>query len=161
MDTNVCQIRKEPVSELTGICDVLLVEDNPGDALLVQLGLQRETTRKILIENVVDGQEALDFLYRRDKYKDAPRPKMVFLDLNLPKVDGRDVLKVVKQDPELAAIPIVVLSTSESTIDIDSSYRYGANSYVVKPRELAETLAAISCCRVYWLETVRLQAGTS
>ncbi len=145
------------VLESAAICDILLVEDNPGDALLVQLGLQRESTREVFVVNVGDGQEALDFLYRRDKYKDAPRPKVVFLDLNLPKIDGRDVLKTVKQDSQLSTIPVVILSTSESSIDIDCSYRHGANSYIVKPRELAETLNTISRCRTYWLETVRLQ----
>jgi CheY-like chemotaxis protein len=143
------------------ICDILLVEDNPGDALLVRMGLQRETTRQLCVANVGDGEEALDYLYRRNKYKDAPRPKLVFLDLNLPKIDGRDVLKVVKQDADLATIPVVVLSTSESTADIDSSYRYGANSYIVKPRELTETLNTISLCRAYWLGVVRLQIPAS
>jgi CheY-like chemotaxis protein len=120
------------------------------------MGLQRETPRQIFVANVADGEEALDYLYRRNKYRDAPRPKVVFLDLNLPKIDGRDVLRTVKEDAELATIPVVVLSTSESKADIDSSYRHGANSYIVKPRELSETLNTISLCRAYWLEAVRL-----
>ncbi len=142
--------------EATNKCDILLVEDNPGDALLVQMGLQRETEHQVAVANVVDGEEALDFMYRRNKHKDAPRPKVVFLDLNLPKIDGREVLKTLKQDAELSAIPVVILSTSESTVDIDSSYRHGANSYIVKPRDLGQTLNTISLCRTYWLETVRL-----
>jgi CheY-like chemotaxis protein len=147
--------------ETAKICDILLVEDNPGDAYLVRLGLQREAKHEIFVANVADGEEALDFLYRRNKYSDAPRPKVVFLDLNLPKVDGRDVLKTVKQDAELATIPIVILSTSESRMDIDCSYRHGANSYIVKPRELTQTLNTISLCRTYWLDAVRLQVPTA
>ena len=145
--------------ESAAICDILLVEDNPGDALLVRLGLERESSREVFVVNVVDGQEALDYLYRRNKYKNAPRPKVVFLDLNLPKIDGRDVLKTVKQDIELSTIPVVILSTSESSTDIDCSYRHGANSYIVKPRELVETLNTISRCRAYWLDTVRLHVA--
>ncbi|MBV9266549.1 MAG: response regulator [Acidobacteriaceae bacterium] len=147
--------------ESAAICDILLVEDNPGDALLVRLGLQSEASREVSVVNVGDGQEALDYLYRRDKYKEAPRPKVVFLDLNLPKIDGREVLKAVKQDRNLSTIPVVILSTSESSTDIDSSYRHGANSYIVKPRELADTLSTISRCRTYWLDTVRLQVSTA
>ena len=143
--------------ERTDVCDILLVEDNPGDALLVRMALQRETKREVTVANVIDGEEALDFLFRRNKHKNAPRPKVIFLDLNLPKIDGREVLKAVKQDAELAAIPIVILSTSESSTDIESSYRHGANSYIVKPRDLGQTLNTISLCRTYWLETVRLQ----
>jgi CheY-like chemotaxis protein len=137
--------------------DVLVVEDDPGDALLVEMTLTSEPKTGISVAQVGDGQEALDFLYRRNKHAHAPRPDLVFLDLNLPKIDGREVLRTLKADADLSAIPVVVLSTSESPSDVEASYRAGANSYIVKPRDLNDTLEKIALCRSYWLDVVRLE----
>lgn len=136
---------------------VLVVEDNPGDALLLKMGLESEGKNDLSVRKVEDGEEALDFLYNRKQHAAAPRPALVFLDLNLPKVDGRDVLRMLKQDTQLSPIPVIVLSTSDSKADIETSYMYGANSYIVKPKNLEETLRTIALCKSYWLELVRLE----
>ncbi|HEX4808808.1 MAG TPA: response regulator [Bryobacteraceae bacterium] len=140
-------------------CDVLIVEDNPSDAFLIELGLGKDRPESISIRKVADGEEALNFLYNREQHIDAPRPAVVLLDLNLPKVDGRDVLRAIKGDPDLSRIPVVIFSTSESPHDVAASYQYGANSYIVKPKDLDDTLRIISLCRTYWLEVVRLETA--
>lgn len=139
-------------------CDILIVEDNPSDAFLIELGLGKDRRDSISIRKVADGEEALNFLYNREQHIDAPRPGIVLLDLNLPKIDGREVLRTIKGDPELSRIPVVILSTSESPQDVAASYQDGANSYIVKPKDLDDTLRIISLCRTYWLEVVRLEA---
>ena len=112
--------------------DVLLIEDDPGDELTT-----REAFEHNKISNTLhvahDGEEGLDFLYRREPYTDAPRPDLILLDLNLPKYDGRQLLETIKSDPELNHIPVVVLTTSSAEEDILRSYKLHANAYVTKP----------------------------
>ena len=117
--------------------DILLVEDNDGDARLVREVLL-QADNNVRIHRVNDGLEAMQFLRYQKPYLDAPRPNLILLDLNMPKMDGREVLVKVKEDPWLRTIPVIVLSTSEAEPDIVQSYKLLATSYVPKTNELAE-----------------------
>ncbi len=117
------------------LLDVLLIEDDPGDALMIREAFDHHDIRHNL-HHVADGVEAIRFLRREAEYADAPRPDLVLLDLNLPRMDGREVLRDVKGDPALRAIPVVVLTTSEADEDILRSYELHANAYVTKPVDL-------------------------
>ena len=114
---------------------VLLAEDDPGDVLMITEALER-TGRPRDIRVVGDGQEALDYLHRSGAYAGAPRPDLILLDLNMPRLDGRQALEAIKADADLRVIPIVVLTTSSAEADISSSYDRHANAYVTKPLEL-------------------------
>lgn len=105
---------------------------------------------------VRDGQEALDFLYRQGEYTEAPRPDLVLLDLNLPRYDGRQVLERIKTDPELALIPVVVLTTSSAEEDILRSYKLHANAYVTKPVDLEQFIGAVRQIDDFFVSVVRL-----
>jgi CheY-like chemotaxis protein len=135
--------------------DVLLVEDDPGDELMT-----REAFEDNKIGNQLhvarDGEEALDFLYRRGEYTDAPRPGLILLDLNLPKYDGRQVLEKIKSDPDLSHIPVVVLTTSSAEEDILRSYRLHANAYVTKPVDLDQFIRAVRQIDEFFVQVVRL-----
>ncbi|UDY22852.1 response regulator [Nocardioides sp. Kera G14] len=135
--------------------EVLLVEDDPGDELMTREAFEDNKIGNTL--NVArDGEEALDFLYRRGEHTDAPRPDLVLLDLNLPKYDGREVLQVIKSDPELSSIPVVVLTTSSSEEDILRSYKLHANAYVTKPVDLEQFIAAVRQIDEFFVTVVRL-----
>jgi two-component system, response regulator len=136
-----------------GAVDILLVEDNPHDAELTlrSLRAQRLVNRICLVE---DGAEALDFIFCRGRYANrtfAERPKVVLLDLKLPKVSGLEVLQALKQDERTRSIPIVVVSSSREDPDIAAAYALGANSYVVKPVDFEGFSAAVSTLGLYWL----------
>jgi CheY-like chemotaxis protein len=137
--------------------EILLVEDSPGD-----VNLTIEALRGARVANrlsvVGDGERALEFLRRQGSYRNAPRPDLVLLDLNLPLLDGRDVLAAVKSDPELQTIPVVVLTTSASDADVLRSYELHANSYVTKPVAFDEFIAAVRSIEGFWLSIVRLPA---
>ncbi|MFJ8844881.1 response regulator [Streptomyces cyaneofuscatus] len=135
--------------------EVLLVEDDPGDELMTREAFEDNKIRNTL-HVVRDGQEALDFLYRRGQYTDAPRPDLVLLDLNLPKYDGRQVLEQIKGDPELSLIPVVVLTTSSAEEDILRSYKLHANAYVTKPVDLDQFIAAVRQIDEFFVTVVRL-----
>jgi len=134
---------------------ILLVEDNPADARLTAEGLKRAKVMNQL-HIVEDGEEAIAFLRRDGRWADAPRPDIVFLDLNLPKMDGREVLSVVKSDPNLGHIPIVVLTSSDADADILKAYKAKANCYVKKPVMFQEFLSTIKLLDDFWLSVVRL-----
>src|SRR4029077_11458792 len=106
-----------------------------------------------------DGDEALDYLLRRGKHADAPRPGVVLLDLNLPGTDGREVLNEIKSHPDLKQIPVIVLTTSSDDRDVSACYRAGANSYVQKPVDLDGFMRAIERLNDYWFEVVILPKG--
>ncbi|NED82611.1 response regulator [Streptomyces sp. SID11233] len=135
--------------------EVLLVEDDPGDELMTREAFEDNKIRNTL-HVVRDGQEALDFLYRRGAHGEAPRPDLILLDLNLPKYDGRQVLEQIKQDPELALIPVVVLTTSSAEEDILRSYKLHANAYVTKPVDLDQFIAAVRQIDEFFVTVVRL-----
>jgi CheY-like chemotaxis protein len=134
---------------------ILLVEDNPGD---VRLTVEALRTAKVANElHVVgDGEAAIDYLRQRGRYTGAVRPDIVLLDLNLPRLDGRDVLDDIKSDPDLGSIPIVVLTSSAAEADIARSYELHANCFVSKPVDLAEFMGAVSSLEGFWLKIVKL-----
>jgi len=135
--------------------EVLLVEDDPGDEMMT-----REAFEDSKLANTLhvarDGLEALDFLYRRGEHADKPTPDLILLDLNLPKYDGRQVLEKIKNDPELAMIPVVVLTTSAAEEDILRSYKLHANAYVTKPVDLEQFMAAIRQIDEFFIAVVKL-----
>jgi CheY-like chemotaxis protein len=137
---------------------ILLVEDNRGDVRLT-----RETLRELGLEDALhvarDGVEAMDYLARRGAYADALRPGLILLDLNLPRKDGRAVLRELKEDSDLRRIPVVVLTTSHADEDVRNAYDLHANCYVTKPIELDEFLGALRAIVRFWLQTVRLPAS--
>ncbi|GGV24200.1 two-component system response regulator [Streptomyces longisporoflavus] len=135
--------------------DVLLVEDDPGDELMTREAFEDNKIRNNL-HVVRDGEEALDFLYRRGEYEGVPRPDLILLDLNLPKYDGRQVLEKVKSDPDLQDIPVVVLTTSAAEEDILRSYKLHANAYVTKPVDLDQFIAAVRQIDDFFVQVVRL-----
>lgn len=135
--------------------EILLVEDNPGDVDLTRDALEQG---KILnrLHVADDGLEALAFLRREGKYADAVRPDLILLDLNLPKMDGRELLAEVKQDPDLKRIPVVVLTTSEAEQDILKAYDLHANCYISKPVDLNQFLSVVKSIEDFWLSIVKL-----
>ncbi|MFB8752557.1 response regulator [Streptomyces parvulus] len=135
--------------------DVLLVEDDPGDELMTREAFEDNKIGNTL-HVVRDGEEALDFLYRRGDHAGAPRPDLILLDLNLPKYDGRQVLEQIKSDSELSDIPVVVLTTSAAEEDILRSYKLHANAYVTKPVDLDQFIAAVRQIDDFFVQVVRL-----
>ncbi|MHB8735645.1 MAG: response regulator [Terriglobales bacterium] len=135
--------------------EILLVEDDPGDARLTEEAL-RETAVANRLSHVWDGVHALDYLRQSNAYPDAIRPDLVILDLNLPKKDGKEVLRDIKSDENLKAIPVVVFSTSTAEKDIRGAYLLHANCYVSKPVHLKEYMAAVQTMVSFWFKEVRL-----
>ncbi|MBZ6086547.1 response regulator [Streptomyces olivaceus] len=135
--------------------DVLLVEDDPGDELMTREAFEDNKIGNTL-HVVRDGEEALDFLYRRGLHTQAPRPDLILLDLNLPKYDGRQVLEKIKSDQDLSDIPVVVLTTSSAEEDILRSYKLHANAYVTKPVDLDQFIAAVRQIDDFFVQVVRL-----
>jgi len=134
---------------------ILLVEDNPGDVRLT-----REALRGARVANdlqvVGDGEEAIEYLRQRGRYVNAHRPDIILLDLNLPRLDGREVLMDIKSDPDLAKIPIIVLTSSSAERDIQSAYELHANCYISKPVDFTEFIEAVRSLEGFWLRIVRL-----
>ncbi len=135
--------------------EVLLVEDDPGDELMTREAFKDNKVRNNL-HVARDGEEAIDFLYRRGEHADAPRPDLILLDLNLPKYDGREVLAKIKSDENLNTIPVVVLTTSEAEEDIVRSYRLHANAYVTKPVDFERFLEVVRQIDEFFVTVVRL-----
>ncbi|OFJ54066.1 response regulator [Mycolicibacterium grossiae] len=135
--------------------DVLLVEDDPGDELITREAFEHNKIKNNL-HVAHDGEEGLDFLYKRGPYADAPRPDLILLDLNLPKYDGRQLLEQIKNDAELCTIPVVVLTTSSAEEDILKSYKLHANAYVTKPVDLDQFMSAVRQIDEFFVQVVRL-----
>jgi CheY-like chemotaxis protein len=133
--------------------EILIVEDNPNDAEMALRALKKNNlTNKV--EVVEDGEKALDFIFCRGAYadrKNAPYPKIVLLDLKLPKVDGLEVLRAIKSDPVTKIIPVIVLTSSKEESDIVESYQLGVNSYIVKPVDFDKFVEAVNGLGLYWL----------
>jgi len=139
---------------------VLLVEDSPGDVRLTREAF-KDAKVHINLHVATDGVEAIAFLLREGKYADAPRPDLILLDLNLPRKDGREVLGEIKGSPALMSIPVVILTTSASDIDILRSYQLHANCYITKPVGLDGFLEVIRSIDSFWLSVVQLPRGPS
>jgi len=138
--------------------EILLVEDNPGDVRLVEEALKEGKVRNAL-HVVYDGVEAITFLRQQGEYTGIPRPDLILLDLNLPRKDGREVLAEIKEDEDLKRIPVVVLTTSQSEIDILKSYNLHANCYITKPVDLEQFLGVVKSIENFWLTVVKLPGG--
>ena len=135
--------------------EILLVEDNPADVELTQY-MMKKGKLVVNLHVATDGFEAMAFLRREDKYAEVPRPDIILLDLNLPGMDGREVLAEVKADPDLKAIPVVVLTTSQSEEDVLKSYNLGANCFITKPVGMDEFAKVVSTIDDFWFTIVRL-----
>jgi chemotaxis family two-component system response regulator Rcp1 len=135
--------------------EILLVEDNPGDAELTTIALKEGKVSNNL-STVEDGVEAMAFLRREKPYEDAARPDLILLDLNLPRKDGRETLAEIRQDPAFCDIPVVILTTSESEVDISESYKLKANCYIKKPVDLDQFMAIVRSIEDFWLTIVKL-----
>jgi len=128
---------------------ILLVEDNPADVMLMKEAFNSST----IVEEIhiaVDGEEALDFVNKRGKFENAVTPDLILLDLNLPKIDGREVLSELNNDPQLHRIPVIVLSSSKVEKDILESYDNSANCYIVKPIELEKFVKIVEMIESFW-----------
>lgn len=142
---------RTPTPALT---DVLLVEDNPGDVRLIREVLEM-VSDEIQLETVPDGAEAIDYL--TDRRGDEDRlPDLILLDLHTPRMDGFEVLETLKEDPELAALPVIVLTSSDAEADVSQSYDLCANAYLTKPNTHDEFVALARAIDGFWVETAQL-----
>jgi CheY-like chemotaxis protein len=137
------------------LIEVLLVEDDPGDELMTREAFEdNKIANRLHVTR--DGEEALDFLYRRGEHADAPRVDLVLLDLNLPKYDGREVLQQIRSDPGLTHMPVVILTTSSAEEDVLRSYKLHANAFVTKPVDVNQFIAAVRQIDEFFLSVARL-----
>lgn len=146
---------RDTVREAERTWDVLLVDDSPGDVRLTREAL-RETNRDIRVHVAADGVEAMAFLRQQGDHAQAPRPDLILLDLNLPRMDGREVLAWIKRDAALKAIPTIILTTSDSESDIVKSYQLQANAFLSKPVRLEAFDRLIKSVNDFWLTEVKL-----
>jgi chemotaxis family two-component system response regulator Rcp1 len=135
--------------------ELLLVEDNPGDVRLTQEALKSGQV-PVHLSVARDGVEALDFLRRKARFRNAPKPDLILLDLNLPRKNGREVLSEIKSDPELRRIPVLIMTTSRAEQDVNRAYSLNANCYITKPMDLDEFLRIVRAIEDFWLKTVTL-----
>ena len=138
-----------------GPIEVLLVEDSPGDVRLTREA-SKDAKVHISLHVATDGMDAMAFLNHEGVHASAPRPDLILLDLNLPKKDGREVLKEIKESAQLGSIPVVVLTTSTAREDVMSSYRLHANCYITKPVSLEDFLKVVQSIDNFWLSVVKL-----
>ena len=138
--------------------DILLVEDNEGDANLAKEALE-ESKMKNNLYWVDDGEKAMEFLHKRGEYKDKPCPDLILLDLNLPRKDGREVLEDIKKDDNLKRIPVVILTTSTAEEDVLKTYNLHANCYITKPLDLDQFLHVVKSIENFWMSIVILPKG--
>jgi len=134
--------------------EILLAEDNPGDVMLTKKALEKGKLANNL-HVVTDGVVALEFLRREGEYEDSPRPDIILLDLNMPRKDGQDVLKELKNDDDLCRIPVVVLTSSESEEDIAKSYELNANAYLTKPVDFDGFIEIVNRLENFWFKVVK------
>jgi CheY-like chemotaxis protein len=135
---------------------ILLAEDEPADAHLVKAALTENGIQADL-HHVVDGREAFEFLRRQGpRFSAAPRPNLILLDLNMPRMDGRECLAALKEDAALRTIPVVILTTSDVERDVVASYHLGAAGYITKSVDMVQFMAAINGLGNYWIDLVRL-----
>ena len=137
------------------VIEVLLVEDSPGDVRLTREAF-RDANHSVRLHVANDGVEAVAFLRKEGGHAQAPRPDLILLDLNLPRMDGREVLAIIKEDEGLSTIPTIILTTSDADADVLMSYRLKANAYLSKPVQLAAFETLIRSISDFWLTKVRL-----
>jgi two-component system, chemotaxis family, response regulator Rcp1 len=135
--------------------EILLVEDSPSDATLTIRSLESSKLTN-QIHWVEDGETAMEFLQQQGEYAQSPRPGLILLDLNLPGMNGCEVLQAVKADPQLHNIPIVILTTSDNQTDINFAYQMNANCYITKPVDIEQFVQAIQMISTFWLTVVKL-----
>lgn len=135
------------------VVEILLVEDNPNDITLTLRALKKHNfANKVFV--VMDGEEALDYIYKKGKFSDQPKNenlKVILLDLKLPKIDGLEVLKILKSDENTRSIPVVIMTSSKEEKDLIESYNLGVNSYVTKPIDFNQFIRAVGDIGLYWL----------
>lgn len=139
----------------TKLAEILLVEDNPGDVELTREAFEDAKFRNNL-HIAKDGDEALDFLFKRNGYENAIRPDIILLDLNLPKTSGKEVLEKIKADDSLKNIPVTILTSSEAEVDIVSTYNLHANCYIVKPVDAIKFIDIVRTVENFWIDVVCL-----
>jgi two-component system, chemotaxis family, response regulator Rcp1 len=137
------------------LVEILLVEDNPSDVLLTQIAM-KECKIANRLHLAKDGEVAMQFLRRMGEHQDAPRPDLVLLDLNLPRMDGRELLREMKSEPALRTIPVVVLTTSDAESDVLRSYDLHANAYITKPLDMEQFIRVVRGIDEFWFGIVRL-----
>ena len=142
-----------------GPIDILLVEDNPADIRLTQEAL-KENKIRVNLHIAMDGVEAMEFLTKQNKFAKVPTPDLIILDLNMPRKDGREVLKEIKEDPLLKTIPVVVLTISQAEEDIILTYNYHVNCYIRKPLDLEKFIEVVKTIESFWLTIVTLPPKT-
>lgn len=135
--------------------EILLIEDSPGDVRLTVEALKEAKVHNRL-SVVQDGVEAIEFLQKKGPFKDATRPDLILLDLNLPRKDGREVLAEIKNDPKLRQIPVVVLTTSRTEADVLQAYDLHANCYITKPVDFRQFMTVVKSIEDFWLTVVKL-----
>ena len=137
---------------------ILLVEDQPADVRLTQEVLkQGKVANELYVAE--DGEKAMKFLRQEGEYEGSPRPDLIILDLNLPRMDGKEVLQAIKGDPAFLKIPVLILTTSAAEQDILDAYRHHVNAYITKPIDLEEFVGVVSSIDQFWLSIVRLPDG--
>ena len=135
--------------------EILLIEDNPGDVELTRESLSMGKIKNNLTV-VMDGEEAMDYLYQRGNYANSALPDIILLDLNLPKINGREILKSIKDDSKRHTIPVIILSSSEAAHDIQESYHLHANCFVTKPVQLSDFMSVVQMIENFWIDIVHL-----
>jgi chemotaxis family two-component system response regulator Rcp1 len=138
--------------------NILLVEDNPGDVLLARIAFEKSKFT-VNFQVATDGQEALDYLYKKGRFSDSSRPDLILLDLNLPAKSGSEVLADLKSDEELKVIPVIILTTSQAEWDIIQCYKLHANCFVNKPFGFDSFDKVVACIEDFWFNIVRLPAN--
>jgi DNA-binding response OmpR family regulator len=139
----------------SSLVEILLVEDNPGDARLCQEAFKEsKILNKLFV--AVDGEIALNYVFKRNGFENVKTPDLIILDLNLPKIDGKEVLSQIRANPKTEQIPVVILTSSKSEEDIIKTYKLHANSYVTKPLDFNQFVSVIKTLNDFWLGVVRL-----
>ena len=139
-----------------GSVDILMVEDNRADVVLLKKAFEEENATECTLHVTSNGDDALSFLRQQGAFTKAPRPTLILLDLNLPGLDGREVLGDIKSDPELRSIPVIILSSSRSDNDVRACYDLHANAFMTKADDFDELVEVVQQLRSYWLGRVRL-----
>lgn len=148
-------MRYSAENPLGKMVEILLIEDNPGDIRLVK-EVFKDAKLNNNLQVALDGEEAIKMLRQEGEYFKAPRPDLILLDLNLPKKNGREVLREIKEDDELKCIPVVILTTSNAEEDLIETYKRDANCYITKPVDLDEFIKVVKSIQNFWLEIVKL-----